>query len=295
MKSDTTLSLFSIAFSWLLPAVLLAAAPLLGAEGLGPGSVFKDCEICPEMVVLPAGEFVQGSDKTESGHLDEKPQHAVKLARPFAVSKYEATFAQWDACVADGKCPKADDGGFGRGKFPAVNVSWQDVKGYVAWLSAKSGKTYRLLTESEFEYAARAGTTTTWFWGGDSDKKKACEFANIHDEAGKKAHPNYVWSHVLCNDGMAENAEVGTYQPNPFGLHDMLGNVREWVEDCHQAGYAGAPDDGSVRKHEGQCEKRVVRGGGWLDGPSTARAAYRYSEVESMRNSQTGFRVARDL
>ncbi len=152
-----------------------------------------------------------------------------------------------------------------------------------------------MLSKSEFEYAARAGTNTAWFWGGNDDKKKTCEYANLHDEKGKEAHPNYVWSHVLCNDGVAENAETGRYQPNPFGLHDMLGNVREWVEDCHQTGYAGAPDDGSVRKHEGKCEKRVVRGGGWLDGPSTARSAYRYSEEEGMRNYQTGFRVARDL
>jgi formylglycine-generating enzyme required for sulfatase activity len=247
------------------------------------------------MVVLPAGEFVQGSDKVESGHLDEKPQRTVKIARPFAVAKTETTFAQWDACVADGKCPKADDAGFGRGKFPAVNLSWAEAKGYVTWLSAKTGKSYRLLSESEFEYAVRGGTKTPWFWGGNDDKKKTCEFANLHDEKGKEAHPNYVWSHVLCNDGAAENAEVGQYKANPFGLHDMLGNVREWVEDCHQAGYSGAPEDGSARKHEGKCEKRVVRGGAWLDGPSTARSAYRYSEEEGMRNHQTGFRVARDL
>lgn len=265
------------------------------ADDRAPGSVFNDCDTCPVMVVLPAGEFVQGSDKVESGHLDEKPQRTVKIARPFAVAKTETTFAQWDACVADGKCPKADDAGFGRGKFPAVNLSWAEAKGYVTWLSAKTGKSYRLLSESEFEYAVRGGTKTPWFWGGNDDKKKTCEFANLHDEKGKEAHPNYVWSHVLCNDGAAENAEVGQYKANPFGLHDMLGNVREWVEDCHQAGYSGAPEDGSARKHEGKCEKRVVRGGAWLDGPSTARSAYRYSEEEGMRNHQTGFRVARDL
>jgi formylglycine-generating enzyme required for sulfatase activity len=265
------------------------------AESRAVGSVFVDCPECPEMVVLPAGEFVQGSDKVESGHLDEKPQHTVKIVRSFAVSKYETTFAQWDVCVADGKCPKADDAGFGRGKVPAVNISWSEAKAYAAWLSAKTGKSYRLLSESEFEYAARGGTQTAWFWGGNASKNQTCEFANLHDESGKKAHPNYVWSHVLCDDGFAENADVGKYKPNAFGLHDMLGNVREWVDDCHQHGYAGAPDDGSVRKYDGQCEKRVVRGGAWLDGPSTARAAYRYSEVEGMRNYQTGFRLARDL
>lgn len=265
------------------------------AEGRTVGSVFVDCPDCPEMVVLPAGEFVQGSDKVESGHLDEKPQRTVKIARPFAVSKYETSFAQWDVCVADGKCPKADDAGIGRGKFPAVNIAWTEAKAYAVWLSAKTGKSYRLLSESEFEYAARGGTQTAWYWGGNESKSKSCEFANLHDESGKKAHPNYVWSHVLCDDGAAENNEVGKYKANAFGLHDMIGNVREWVEDCHQAGYGGAPEDGSIRKHDGVCEKRVVRGGAWLDGPSTARAAYRYSEIEGMRNYQTGFRLARDL
>ena len=287
--------LHSAASSLALLLSLVGFAPSTHAEGRAVGSVFTDCPECPEMVVLPAGEFVQGSDKVESGHLDEKPQRTVKIARPFAVSKYETTFAQWDACVADGKCPKADDAGFGRGKVPAVNISWPEAKAYAAWLSAKTGKSYRLLSESEFEYAARGGTQTPWFWGGNESKTKTCEFANLHDETGKKAHPNYVWSHVLCDDGAAENAEVGKYKANAFGLHDMLGNVREWVDDCHQTGYAGAPEDGSVRPFAGQCEKRVVRGGAWLDGPSTARSAYRYSEIEGMRNYQTGFRLARDL
>lgn len=291
MTTKKTCSSTFVIFVSSLIAFLVAGNTF--AEDRAAGSVFIDCDFCPEMVILPAGEFVQGSDKVESGHLDEKPQHTVKLARNFAVAKTETTFAQWDACVADGKCPKADDAGFGRGKFPAVNISWPEAKAYTQWLSAKTGKPYRLLSESEFEYAARGGTKTAWFWG--EDKKKACEHANLHDETGKEAHPNYVWSHVLCSDGAAENTEVARYKPNPFGLYDMLGNVREWVEDCHQTGYAGAPDDGSVRKHEGKCDKRVVRGGAWLDGASTARSAYRYSEVEEMRNHQTGFRVARDL
>ncbi len=148
--------------------------PTVYAEDRAIGSVFLDCPECPEMVVLPAGEFVQGSDKVESGHLDEKPQHKVKIARPFAVSKYETTFAQWDVCVAEGKCPKADDAGFGRGKFPAVNISWTEAKAYTAWLSARTGKSYRLLSESEFEYAARGGTQTAWFWGCSESKLKTC-------------------------------------------------------------------------------------------------------------------------
>ncbi len=246
-------------------------------------------------MVVPAGEFTMGSDKAESGHLDEKPQRAVRIAKAFAVAKTETTFAQWDACTADGKCMKADDAGFGRNAYPAINISWNDAQDYAAWLSAKTGKSYRLLSEAEFEYAARGGTRTPWYWGGNDDRNKACGFANLHDESGKKAHPNYVWSHVLCDDSAEENAPTGKYKPNAFGLHDMIGNVREWVADCHQTGYTGAPDDGSVRPHSGACEKRVVRGGGWVDGASTARAAYRYAEAEGMRNYQLGFRVARDL
>lgn len=304
-------------------AVLFAADTL--AQGNSPGSSFRDCDRCPEMVVIPAGEFVMGSSMQESGHTDEKPQHTVRLANQFAVSKTEVTFDQWDACTAAGRCPAADDDGYGRGEYPAINVSWNDAQGYVAWLSEVSGHHYRLLSEAEFEYAARGGTTTPWFWGEAEDSwgsSKACEYANTHDEAGKQAHPMYVWSHHKCNDGYGENAPTGQYKPNPFGLHDTLGNVREWVADCHQEGYEGAPTDGSVRAHaaacekmwEGMCmdnveggtvkasaggvdvcEKRVVRGGAWVDGASTARSAYRYAEPEDFRNYQVGFRVARNL
>lgn len=276
-------------------AVSMMPSAVGAADGSNPGSSFTDCPVCPEMVVLPVGEFLMGSDKTESGHLDEKPQRTVKIAYVLAVSKFELSFDLWDACTADGKCPKADDGGIGRGSYPVINVSWRDAKDYVVWLSEKTGKTYRLLSEAEYEYAARGGTTTAWFWGGSGDKKKACKYANTHDESGKVARQNYVWSHHLCDDGAAENAPVGKCKPNQFGLHDMLGNLREWVEDSHVAGYTGAPTDGSVRRHEGDCEKRLVRGGAWIDGPSTARAAYRYFEKEYFRNYQVGFRVVVEL
>lgn len=166
MKHIKISSTFLMTLSLALFFSAVAFLSTVHAEDRAAGSVFVDCPECPEMVVLPAGEFVQGSDKVESGHLDEKPQHTVKIARSFAVSKYETTFAQWDVCVAEGKCPKADDAGFGRGKFPAVNISWTEAKAYAAWLSAKTGKSYRLLSESEFEYAARGGTQTAWFWVG---------------------------------------------------------------------------------------------------------------------------------
>lgn len=265
------------------------------AADMAPKTEFRDCPHCPEMVVVPAGEFIMGSSKAESGHTDEKPQHTVRFAEPFGVGKFEVTFDQWDACTAAGRCPAASDDGYGRGNYPAINVSWNDAIGYVAWLSEATGRRYSLLSEAAFEYAARAGTQTSWFWGEAPDSwgsRSACEYANTHDEAGKEAHPMYVWSNHKCNDGYGENAPTGKYKPNAFGLYDMTGNVREWVEDCHQAGYEGAPTEGSVRKGTGACEKRVVRGGAWVDGPSTSRSAYRYAEAENFRNYQVGFRVA---
>jgi len=320
MTTDTLASIYRSLFTLVVLGMLPAAAAL--AQDKTPGSTFRDCDRCPEMVVIPGGEFVMGSSQQESGHTDEKPQHNVKIANNFAVSKTEVTFDQWDVCTEAGVCPKADDEGVGRGNFPVINVSWTDAKTYVAWLGKKTGARYRLLSEAEFEYAMRAGTTTPWFWGeaeASWGSGKACEFANLHDEAGKEAHPMYVWSHHKCNDGYAENAPTAHYKPNPFGLYDMNGNVREWVEDCHQEGYEGAPTDGSVRQiaapcekmfegvcmdhfegaaagaHGAACEKRVVRGGAWVDGGSTARSAYRYAEAEDFRNYQVGLRVARDL
>ncbi len=287
IKSVFRLPLFGVALTMIVHA---------HAEENTLGSVFNDCTACPVMVVIPAGDFIMGSNSEESGHPDEKPQHKVRIAKPFAVSKFEITFDQWDECLSAGRCAKVSDDGLGRADRPVINVSWPDAKVYVAWLSEKTGKTYRLLTESEWEYAARGGTETAWFWGPAEDSygsRIACKFANTHDESGKKAHPNYVWSNHLCDDGFGETAPVGRYQPNAFGLYDMLGNVREWVEDCHGA-YKDAPTDGSARTSTA-CEKRIVRGGSWIDGASTSRSAYRHPLPESHRNYQVGLRVARDL
>lgn len=275
----------------------LAFAPSPSLAESPAGSAFRDCPTCPEMMVMPAGEFLMGSDTVESGHQDEKPRHAVSIARPFALSRFEITFAEWDACVADGKCPPASDDGDGRGDRPVYNVNWSDAQSYAAWLSAGTGKSYRLPTEAEWEYAARGRTTTAWFWGPAEDSAgstKACRFANTHDETSKDAHPMYVWSHHKCTDGFAEIAPVGRFERNPFGLHDILGNLREWVQDCHHAGYQGAPTDGSAW-NEASCEKRIVRGGAWIDGASTSRSAYRHPEDQGFRNYQVGIRIARDL
>ena len=283
--------------------VLAAAAVALSfsiarAADSAPGTAFRDCPACPEIMVVPAGEFVMGSTLAETGHTDEKPQHTVRIAQAFGVGKFEVTFEQWDSCTKAGRCPAAKDDGYGRGSYPVINVSWRDATAYTKWLSDITGRSYRLLSEAEFEYAARAGTQTPWFWGDAPDSwgsRDACDYANTHDEAGKEAHAMYVWSHHKCNDGYGENGPTGSYKPNAFGLHDMIGNLREWVADCMLVGYEGAPIDGSVRPHQGACEKRVVRGGTWLDGPSTSRSAYRYSEPEDFRNYQLGFRVACEL
>ena len=278
-------------------ATLAAAFTVVPGWAQAPGSTFRDCPECPEMVVIPAGQFNMGSPPAESGQTDEKPVHAVKFARPYALSRFEVTFDEWDACAAAGKCPRPGDDDLGRGRRPAINVSWTEATAYAAWLAERTGQPYRLVSEEEWEYAARAGTTTPWFWGeaeNSAGSSKSCKYANTHDESSKKAHPNYVWSHQPCDDGYPETAPVGSYLPNPFGLSDMLGNVREWVADCHHLTYQGAPDDGRAWL-ESSCEQRVVRGGSWFDGAQTSRAAYRHTLPDSHRSYQVGVRVARDL
>ncbi|MBM3540084.1 MAG: formylglycine-generating enzyme family protein, partial [Alphaproteobacteria bacterium] len=207
----------------------------------GPGSSFRDCAECPEMVVVPAGSFTMGSPAGEAGRdADEGPQRVVTIARAFAVGKFEVTFDQWDACTAGGGCDRYRPGdvGWGRGSRPVINVSWTDAKAYVEWLGRKAGKSYRLLSEAEWEYAARAGTTTAWSCGSS----ESCLAA-----AG--------WHYG--NSGGRTQA-VGTKSANAFGLHDMHGNVWEWVEDCWHDSYAGAPSDGSAWTTGGDCGRRVL-------------------------------------
>jgi formylglycine-generating enzyme required for sulfatase activity len=234
------------------------------------------------MVRVPAGSFTRGSSASEAGRFDtEGPQHRVTIGTAFSLAKYEVTRGEFAAFVLAAGHRAAGDWrnpGFAQtDRHPVVNVSWNDAKAYVAWLSKTSGKPYRLPSGAEWEYAARAGTTTARYWG--ERHQEACRYANVDDA-----------SHG-CRDGHANTAPVGTFLPNAFGLHDMLGNVWEWTEDCGDGRYAGAPVDGSP--WSGPCSRREVRGGSWGDIPRYARAAVRISDTAGSHVSLIGFRVAR--
>lgn len=246
-------------------------------RALKPQQTFMECaEDCPEMVVVPAGSFMMGS-KDGVGSVDEHPQHKVTISKPFAVSKFDVTFDDWDACVAVGGCPQVSDSGVGRGRQPVINVSWHEAQQYVAWLSWMTGKPYRLLSEAEWEYAARAGSETAYSWGDEIGKGKAnC------DGCGSE------WDDK-------RPAPVGSFEANAFGLHDMHGNVWQWCEDNPHNDYAGnPPTDGSVWQG-GNPFSRVLRGGSWDVPPDVLRSANREWGQPDSRFSFIGFRVARTL
>jgi formylglycine-generating enzyme required for sulfatase activity len=231
------------------------------------------------------------SDREEGRTAHEGPLHTVTFARPFAIGKYEVTFDEWDACVAARACGTVADDGWGRGRRPVIHVSFEMAMGYANWLTQKTGKQYRVPSEAEWEYAARGGSTARWFWGEDS--KQACEVANVGDESVKQEHPD--WPRHDCNDGYAKTAPVGSFKPNGFGLHDTVGNVWEWVEDCYNPSYEGAPADGRAWL-TGDCVRRLVRGGGWYNKPDAVRSALRYAgEDPARRNNTLGFRVVKTL
>jgi formylglycine-generating enzyme required for sulfatase activity len=247
-------------------------------HALKPLASFRECaKDCPEMIFIPAGEFTMGSPAAEQGRYNnEGRQHRVTIAKPFAVSKYDVTFADWDACVSVGACPKATDSGFGRDTKPVINVDWDDAQTYVAWLSKMTGQPYRLLTEAEWEYAARAGTTTAYYWGDDTGKGNAnCDGCGSQWDA-KQTSP------------------VGSFAANQFGLYDMAGNVLQWVQDCYRGNYDGAPTDGSAWT-SGDCSNRVVRGGSWDNLPRVLRSAGRVGITSGDRDVDLGFRVGRTL
>ena len=294
------------------------------------GDRFRDCPTCPEMVVVPAGSYEMGSPSSEQGrHQNEGPVHRVTIAQPFAVGVYEVTREEFERFVeATGYstghfCGTNEEGhwlnpGFRqKEREPVVCVSWDDAQAYAQWLSQETGQEYRLLSEAEWEYVARAGMHTARYW--EEGKKGQCRYANGADTALKmeteksgldwrrqieSCQDGHMWNitcefagvlmlSVSCQDGYAWTSPVGVFGANPFGLHDMLGNVSEWVQDCWHASYDGAPSDGPTWQ-SGDCSRHVIRGGSWMDAPIAIRSAYRDRIVGKSANN-LGFRLAMTL
>ena len=252
----------------------------------GSGESFKDCPDCPEMVIVPSGSFTMGSPASEPQRSsDEGPQRRVTFAKPFAVGKFAVTFSEWDACVVDGGCGgyKPGDEGWGRGDRPVINVNWNDTIGFAAWLSKKTGRNYRLLSEAEREYAARAGTTTPFWWGSSITPEQANYDGSAEPYEGGGSKGEYG----------RKTVPVKSFKPNSWGLYQVHGNVWEWAEDCYHGTYNGAPADGSAWT-TGECTSHVLRGGSWDDNPQNLRSAFRSNDPDS-RYDGIGFRVARTL
>jgi sulfatase modifying factor 1 len=306
------------------------AMPAVAQDHHAP-KAFKDCPECPEMVPIPAGSFVMGvppgENERENVPLEYRdwstPQHQVSIREGFAIGRYDVTWAEFadfvketnysagNACWLTLPNPAAgrlerrliigrtwEHPGFRQTeRHPVVCVSWGDAKAYVSWLSTKTKRPYRLPTEAEWEYPARAGSSTARFWG--DGRAEACRYANvlgITKQRDAKFAPtgNYapLWDLFFpCLDLFAESAPVGSFAPNGLGLYDMLGNIDQWVEDCWAKGYEGAPNDGSARL-TGDCNGRMVRGGSWKNPPDAVRSGHRSWLGIGMRTSSVGFRVA---
>ena len=252
------------------------SVPAPARAGWPAGRRFRECARCPELVVVPAGKFLMSGP---AGDDEESPARAVTIAEPIAVGVYEVTFGEWDACVSEGGCAgyRPEDEGWGRGRRPVINVSWEDAQAYVRWLAEKTGQRYRLPSESEWEYAARAGSAARYWWGDEPGRNRA----NCRGCGSR-------W------DG-ERTAPVGSFASNGFGLHDVQGNVWEWVEDCGHEDRAAAPPDGSARTSGGNCRFRMRRGGSWDVEPEYLRFAWRDWDVAGGRFDNDGFRVVRTL
>jgi len=256
------------------PAATVQPPAAVGGYPVGVGQSFRDCADCPEMVVVPAGQFAMGDRELPNS----QPVHEVSVHSSFAVGKYDVTFEEWDGCVRDGGCRSGiNDEGWGRGRRPAIDVTWEDAKAYAAWLARKTGKPYRLLAEAEWEYAARAGTTAAYYWGNDIGRGNA-----------NCAGCGSQWDN-------RQTAPVGSFTPNAFGLYDMLGNVWQWAEDCWVGTYASAPRDSAVVPVAGGCGRRVARGASWSSVPLLVRVGNRLRDFTSPKESRVGFRLARNL
>ncbi len=302
------------------PAPTSPAQPAVGiyTEPKKAGDTFRDCPDCPEIVVIPAGSFSMGAamSETERERVSEgfasweRPVHKVRIPRPFAMGKNEVSRGEFAAFVGASGHETSDgcwvfdrewfvdsardwrDPGFAQSdSHPIVCVNWADPKAYVRWLIQETGKDYRLPSEAGWEYAARAKSTTARYWENNSGE--ACNYANVHDQISKSEN-EISWEPHDCRDGYGQTAPVGSYQANGFGLHDVLGNVWEWVEDCWNDSYTGAPSNGSAWT-TGDCSRRGLRGGTWYYAPKYFRSALRYRFFTSRQYTGGGFRVARTL
>jgi formylglycine-generating enzyme required for sulfatase activity/catechol 2,3-dioxygenase-like lactoylglutathione lyase family enzyme len=299
----------------------LLATPAVAQDkpeaALKPGTVVKDCPTCPELVVIAPGEFMMGT-APDAEDVDvsrgETPQVRMKIPRGFLMGRTEVTFGLYKefvretgyqapkkACrVWDNEFVDKEDATWETPYQPArplpdhpINcVSWNDAQVFITWLSKKTGKAYRLPTTAEWEYAARAGTSTARFWGDDTEQ--ACEYANTFDISGKEKYP-FAWTFSPCKDGYAEHAPVGKFKPNQFGLHDMIGNVWEWTQDCYAGSHQGRPRDGRAWEWDGGCLDRETRGGAWMSAPERNRIAWPGRDPAERRLNYFGFRIARDL
>jgi formylglycine-generating enzyme required for sulfatase activity len=308
-----------------LRTISLTLTLTFAAIGVGAAEIdapFRDCLQCPVMVPLPPGQFVMGAAPGEearervppqrAGHAE--PQHTVVIRYRFAIAQYHVTVDEFDAFVQDtayrssspchtpgDRNPEKDrerdwrnPGFVQNGRHPVTCLIWEDAKAYTAWLANKTGRSYRLPSETEWEYAARAGSTSTRFWGGGI--AEACEYANVADRTAFAAgssqrEPVYDFD---CSDGHAHTSPVGLFKPNGFGLFDILGNVWQWVEDCWSATYQGIPADGSPML-SGDCNTRIFRGGAWTSHPRSARSAARTGDPHDNRTNDSGLRVALTL
>jgi formylglycine-generating enzyme required for sulfatase activity len=245
---------------------------------LKPMDHFKECESCPEMIVVPAGQFIMGASENESGSTpDERPQHLVSFSKSFSVGRFAVTFDEWDACVAAAGCSyRPSDQNWGRGKQPVLNLSWDDAKEYVSWLSRKTGRSYRLLSEAEREYITRAGTSSAYWWGDDFTTLQA-------NGADPTDHSQPMF---------AKTVPVDSFSPNPWGFFQVHGNIYDWVEDCGTDSYINAPMDGSAWT-AGNCDVHMLRGGAFSRRPETLRSAARVWSGNPNRMIYMSLRVAR--
>ena len=314
---------------------LFASSASGQSVSLEPGALVQDCADCPEMVVIPSGSFAmgendgdpersegpernvdpnQGTPSIGDPERSEGPERNVTIANSFALGRFEVTVGQFAKFIdATGQEPEVDcsmwimtemstpnrtwrDPGYKRpvrDDEPVVCVSWRDARAYTAWLSGVTGQRYRLPTESEWEYAAKGGTDSVYYWGADPDD--ACRYANVYDTTAAAKWPTEDWDAPACDDGFAETSPVGSFEPNQFGLYDILGNVWEWNQDCSILPYPDQPTDGSAAEVEGACDRRAIRGGGWITQAYRQRPTWRGRDPERRMAAFWGFRVARDL